>query len=131
MRALARIAAYLIERIFGVGLRLSLTVVNITIRAKNMESTIPEGQKINLSVAGRNSRQEVIPINGIPSWSSSDPSIVAITPADDGLTATVAGIARGSATVTVTFAGFSDSDTVTVTQDMTLAGITLAATNPA
>jgi uncharacterized protein YjdB len=125
-RTLARIAAYLIERIFGVGLRLVVETESITIKAKNMETSIAEGQTFTLAVTGQSKRGEVVPISGVPSWSSSDPSIVTVAPADGGLFATVTGVTRGTATVTVSIDGFSDTDTVTVTQDMTLAGIALA-----
>lgn len=50
-----------------------------------------------------------------PSWSSSDPSVVAVTPSVDGLSATVSATGKlGVATITVTAGHLAATDDVTV-----------------
>jgi glycosyltransferase involved in cell wall biosynthesis len=60
-----------------------------------------------------------------PNWTSTDPTIVTVTPATDGLSAIIAGIAPGTATVTVT--GEGDA---TVGVDTVKNSVDVTVTNP-
>jgi len=55
------------------------------------------------------------PVNVLPAWTSSDPSVVTVTPAADGMSATVAAVGKlGAATITISAGILSATDEVTV-----------------
>lgn len=49
-----------------------------------------------------NSKGQPAPVDGIPVWASSDSTVLAVTPAADGMSAVVDTVAPGTARVTVT-----------------------------
>jgi hypothetical protein len=89
--------------------------------ATNLQLT--DVQEVDLSIGPKDREGNPAQLDGVPTWVSSDPSIVTVTAAADGLSAVAATVGPlGTATVTVTgqgdlTGGGSDevTDTVTVT----------------
>lgn len=87
--------------------------------------TLTDIQEVVLSIAPKDEEGNPAPLDGVPTWSSSDAAIVTVTAAADGLSATAATVGPlGTATVTVTAqgdltGGGTDTLTDTVTIDVT------------
>jgi hypothetical protein len=56
----------------------------------------------NATVSFTNKRGQPAPVQGVPVWASSDSTVLAVTPAADGLSAKIDTVAAGTARVTVT-----------------------------
>lgn len=59
-------------------------------------------QKVSLAIKPVNKKGNPAPLDGVPQWSSSDPNVIAVTPAADGLSCVASAGATGTATVSVT-----------------------------
>jgi len=111
-----------------------------------LDGTITEGatsmnlrddQQVTLTIQPVDKKGAPAPVDGVPVWASSDATVVAVTPAADGMSAVVVGVAPGTARVVVT----ADADTgagvtdLTGTLDFTVTGgsavsITITAGEP-
>src|SRR5207244_11025532 len=72
---------------------------------------LTDAQQVTLAVAGADAAGNPKPIFGAPLWTTSDPAVLAINPAADGLTAlAVSGAAQldGAPPVSVTVSAFAD-----------------------
>ena len=58
-------------------------------------------QEFTASIAPADKRGKPAPVDGVPTWATSDASIVSVTPAADGMSAVVAAQGVGDYTVTV------------------------------
>jgi hypothetical protein len=56
----------------------------------------------NVQLTITDSRGRPAAVDGVPVWASSDPTVLAVTPAADGMSAAVDTVAPGTARVTVT-----------------------------
>ena len=85
-----------------------------THKVKRMNTQISDTGTVSLSAACISAAGNAV--TGIPfEWSSSDPSVVTVTPSGDGSSAQVAATGKiGSATITVTAGNLSAVDTITV-----------------
>lgn len=59
------------------------------------------GQSANAAVAFTNAAGAAAAVDGVPTWASSDDTVVAVAPAADGMSAVVSTVAPGTARVTV------------------------------
>lgn len=67
-----------------------------------MATLITVDQQINGSVAFTDRNGNPAVVDGVPAWSSSDPAVLAVTPADDGMSALVVPVGPlGTAQVSV------------------------------
>ena len=64
-------------------------------------------------------------------WSSSNTAVASVTARGAGMRAVATGVAAGTATITVTYQGLSSSAVLTVTDVVTLVGLTITPANPA
>ncbi|MET3132876.1 hypothetical protein AAKU55_003157 [Oxalobacteraceae bacterium GrIS 1.11] len=89
---------------------------NTNHKAKHMNTIINDMQKFSLALALVSAAGNAAALASIPTWSSSDPSVVTVTPAADGLTAEVSSTGvPGTATVTASVDGLTVTDDITVT----------------
>lgn len=58
-------------------------------------------QQATLSLDPRDAKGHPAALDGVPVWSVADPAVATVTPAADGLSAIVAGVAPGSTQVNV------------------------------
>ena len=73
---------------------------------------LEDSQKVDLSVSGADATEAKAPFFAPVTWSSSDTSVLTVTPSADTLTATASAVAAqptGAAPVTVTASAFADS----------------------
>lgn len=102
----------------------------ITHKVKRMNTTLTDVQKFTLTVAEQNDAGTVFPFQSMPTWASSDDSIVTVAPAADGLSADVTTTGKdGTATITVSADGFTATDDITVTASPATK-LVLTATDP-
>lgn len=59
------------------------------------------GQTASANVAFTDAQGRPALVDGVPAWASSDETVLLVTPAADGMSATVATVAPGTARVTV------------------------------
>jgi hypothetical protein len=69
--------------------------------AKEME-TIRDDQKQTLSIQPIDDKKKPALVDGVPTWASSDETVVTVAAAADGMSAEVVGVAPGTARVVVT-----------------------------
>ena len=82
----------------------------------HMAITLKANQQVSQTVAYVDSRGNPVTPGGAPAWASSDPTIVAVVAAADGLSAVASAAGKlGTATVTVTF-----SNATPATEDFTV-----------
>src|SRR4051794_31467381 len=68
-----------------------------------MALTITDTQTDTLTLAPKDRRGNPASLDGTPTWTSSDPGVLTVTPAADGMSAEISAVGPlGSATVTVT-----------------------------
>ena len=60
---------------------------------------LKDSQQANVSIAPKSKAGNPAQVDGVPTWESSDPSVVAVTAAEDGLSANV--VAQGPVGVAV------------------------------
>ncbi len=63
---------------------------------------LTDTQKCTLTITPKNAKGNPAPVDGIPEWSSSNPAVVSITPAANGLSAVVKATATGTSQISVT-----------------------------
>jgi hypothetical protein len=80
-----------------------------------MSATMNSEQTVIATVKALTAKGNPTSLPGQPTWSVPTALVVGLTPSADGSTCAVAGIAAGTAPVTVTAGGLSVSDNVTVT----------------
>lgn len=80
-----------------------------------MASQITDLEKFTLTVTELNAAGKQVIIGGVPAWTSSDEGTASLSMASDGLSAVVASVAAGVATVTVAVDGLTTTWDVTVT----------------
>lgn len=96
----------------------------------------------SVSVGFKNARGEPAPIDGVPVWGSSDDTVLAVTPAADGLTAMVNTVGAGTARISVqadadlgagvaTITGVSEDVNVTIGPNSVASAVTLDLGAPA
>lgn len=100
-----------------------------THKAKHMNTNINDAQKFSLTIQLTSAAGSITAPQSAPTWSSSDPSIVTVTPAADGLSAEVQAVRAGQTTITATVDGLSASDDITITAGPA-ATLTLVAGDP-
>jgi hypothetical protein len=61
-----------------------------------------DDQQAVLSIQPVDKKGKPAQLDGIPTWAGSDDTVITVTPSDDGLNATVVGVAPGTARVVVT-----------------------------
>lgn len=98
--------------------------------------TLTDTQQCTLGpIAAVDGRGNPAPIDGVPTWVSSDPTILTVEPSADGLSALVKSVGPlGNAQVTVTADADMGAGTVSITglQDVTvIAGQAVVVTVPA
>jgi hypothetical protein len=76
---------------------------------------INTSQQYNPVLAITNANGDPAPVDGIPVWASSDPTVIAVTASADGMTAVAPAIAPGVARITVTADADMGSGTTTIT----------------
>lgn len=69
----------------------------------------------NVALAITNSRGNPAQVDGVPVWASSDETVLAVTPADDGMSAMVDTVGPGTARISVTADADTGSGTKTIT----------------
>jgi len=69
----------------------------------------------NVSLTITNNRGQSAPVDGVPVWASSDETVIMVTPAADGMSASINTVANGTARVTVTADADVGGGTVTIT----------------
>lgn len=75
-----------------------------------MSFVLSDSQQTTVAVAFKDKRGNVTKADGIPAWTVSDPALLAVTPAADGLTAAVAAVGPvGAGSVTAKLGGVSAS----------------------
>ena len=66
-----------------------------------MAFTLSSIEKVSLMIQPVNAKGNPAPIDGIPVWTTSDPTVATLIVADDGLTASLVAINPGSVQITV------------------------------
>jgi hypothetical protein len=106
------------DRTPGEGLQFVFTLPgNITIRASNMITVMNDNQSVALKVLGFRTGQApfALPTGDVPVITSSDPAVISIGLDADGVTAVAKAMGvAGTATITATADGFTDSASITV-----------------
>ncbi len=59
----------------------------IHLKGNDMSYILPDDKKVTLSIQPVDARGNPAKIDGVPAWSSSDPAVLEVTPAADGLSA--------------------------------------------
>ncbi len=77
--------------------------------------TLRDDQQVGLSIAITDRKGNAAQVDGVPVWAGSDDTVITVTPAADGMSANVVGVAPGSARVVVT----ADADLGAGTTDLT------------
>ena len=67
----------------------------------HMAFTLSSIEKVSLMIQPVNAKGNPAPIDGVPVWTISDPTVATLTVADDGLTASLVAINPGSVQITV------------------------------
>lgn len=68
-----------------------------------MSQTISVVEQVTATLQGADAKGNPAPLVGVPAWSSSDPTIVTVSPAADGMTAVCTAAGKlGTVTITVT-----------------------------
>lgn len=82
-----------------------------------MSKQLNVGGVSTASVTYQDPAGNTVPVASVPSWSVDNPAIASITPATDGLSASVSALSVGVATITVTAEGDPTPgvDTITLT----------------
>jgi uncharacterized protein YjdB len=62
---------------------------------------LTDTQKVSCTIAPLNAKGNPAPVDGVPEWSSSNPSVATVTPAADGLSAVVTAVGIGVAQISV------------------------------
>ena len=73
---------------------------------------LTDAQQVTLAVAGVDTAGNPKAVFGIPSWTSSDPATLTVTPSADGFTALAVSVAAqpdGASLVTVTASAFAEA----------------------
>ena len=68
---------------------------------KSMSFTLSSIEKVSLLIQPVNAKGNPAPIDGVPVWTISDPTVATLIVADDGLTASLVAINPGSVQITV------------------------------
>ena len=68
---------------------------------KSMSFTLSSIEKVSLMIQPVNAKGNPAPIDGVPVWTISDPTVATLIVADDGLTASLVAINPGSVQITV------------------------------
>lgn len=105
---------------FVVPLRAPGEVARVVIPAT---ASVPLGGSASLSATSY-TIDNTLATNQVATWRSNNPGIVAVTAS--GATATVTGVAQGTALVIATNNGYSDTTTVTVTSATPITGVTIS-----
>ena len=74
----------------------------LTVTGELTAMNLQDDQKVKLTLNPKDSAGNSASLDGAPQWSSSDTSIVTVTPSADGLSAEVVSGNLGTATITVT-----------------------------
>ncbi len=69
----------------------------------------------NVALTITNAKGNPAAVDGIPVWASSDATVLAVTPSDDGMSAVVDTVAPGTARITVTADADLGPGTTTIT----------------
>lgn len=70
--------------------------------AQHMSLVLTDNQQVTLTIAPVDVKNNPAPVDGVPTWSSSDATIVAVTPAADGMSAVAVAVGPiGTAQVNV------------------------------
>jgi hypothetical protein len=93
--------------------RISSNLFSVQGNAK-MALTLSVVQQVTLSIHPVDARGNSAPIDGVPVWSVSDPTIATLTPTDDGLSATLVALTIGHEQVTVSADARLGSDVSTI-----------------
>lgn len=80
-----------------------------------MAQVIPTGTTATADVVFFDAAGNITSVDGTPEWSSSDPAVITIEAAADGLSATVTGSAPGTAQAQLTADARFGPDVVTIT----------------
>jgi len=73
-----------------------------TIQTGVTKMDLRDDQKVDLSIQPVDKKGKPALVDGVPAWASSDETVITLTVAADGLSASAAGVAPGAARVTVT-----------------------------
>ena len=68
---------------------------------------INTSQQFDITLSITNAAGDPAPVDGVPVWASSDETVISVTAAADGMSATAPAVAPGTARITVT----ADADT--------------------
>lgn len=95
-----------------------------TLTKENNKMDMRDDQMVVLTIQPLDKKGKPATVDGAPTWAGSDDTVVTVTPAPDGLSATVVGVAPGAGRVVVT----ADADLgagvtpLTGTLDFTITG---------
>lgn len=89
-----------------------------------MAATLRDDQNIPLTIQPVDAKGKPALLDGVPTWASSDETVITVTAAADGLSATAAAVAPGSARITVSGDGDLGSGVtpITGTLDVSVTG---------